>query len=496
MVLAVTTGHEATADVAFEVMRSGGNAFDAAIAAFAASFVAEPCMCSPGGGAIATIRTAEGKSFILDFFCQTPKKKPPIDQVDLKPIEVDFGTKTDVYYAGLGSVAVPGSVAGIFKMHEMFGYMPIRELFEPCIQFANKGIMVNEFQALDFFLLENILTMESRGKELFTPEGALKTTGENFKMPHLADFMEYLGREGSDAFYKGEVATRIISACEEYGGCLTADDLASYETNISQGIEFLHEGKKVITPGFPSMGGMILHYFMHHLSDMGHVDYLGEDHFKHLVNSCLRASSWLKGQYEEKAPFDSYQDVFNIYGNLGGTSHLCVMDRMGNAVSLSTTIGEGSGHFVKGTDIHLNNMLGETGLLPGELHSWPLDKRSISMMTPTIVLNEEDQLDIILGSGGAMRIPYMIGQVIHNLVHFRKSVYDAVSGPRVYFDGINIQVEPGHSKSFDEFQGLPVHHWDDSSLYFGGVHCITKEGNAFYGCGDERRDGAVRISVT
>ena len=148
----LSAGHEKTAAAAAEVLKIGGNAVDAAIAAFFTSFIAEPCMSSAGGGAFANV-FFEGKPRLYDFFCQTPRNKRPVSAVNFFPITVDFGDTTEEFHVGHGSVAVPGSIAGAFRLHRDFGSIPMRELVQPAMAFAKKwgwarAISVLRFQVI------------------------------------------------------------------------------------------------------------------------------------------------------------------------------------------------------------------------------------------------------------------------------------------------------------------------------------------------------------
>jgi gamma-glutamyltranspeptidase/glutathione hydrolase len=174
MSFAISAGHEKTAEAASEILKSGGNAYDAAIAAFFASCVAEPCMTGLGGGAFANVFTADGQSMIFDFFCQTPQVKKIAEAVDFYPITVNFGTTTEIFHVGKGSSGVPGAIAGVYALHEKFGSMPMRELVQPAIDLAKNGIVINDFQYFDFQLLESILKVDKQANSVFFDNVQLK----------------------------------------------------------------------------------------------------------------------------------------------------------------------------------------------------------------------------------------------------------------------------------------------------------------------------------
>ena len=175
---AIASGHIATTQAAEEVLRAGGNAVDAAIAAFTVAWVAEPCMASAGGGGFAITRVNGDPVLLFDFFCQTPRIKKPAEESDFFPIVVDFGATRETFHVGLGATAVPGAIAGVFALHERYGRMPIRELLQPAIEAAAHGVEINRFQYEGARLLESILRLHPRGRTLFLRNDRLAAVGE------------------------------------------------------------------------------------------------------------------------------------------------------------------------------------------------------------------------------------------------------------------------------------------------------------------------------
>ena len=143
----VAAGHAATAEAAYSILHEGGNAFDAAIAGFLAACVAEPVLSSLGGGGFMAVKPVGKDTEVFDFFTETPLKRPVRDDVDFRPIDVDFGTTVQEFHIGMGAVATPGAVAGIFDVHRALGRMPMSEIMEPAVKLAKSGIMMNAFQA-------------------------------------------------------------------------------------------------------------------------------------------------------------------------------------------------------------------------------------------------------------------------------------------------------------------------------------------------------------
>ncbi len=488
---AIAGGHERTAQAAQEILRAGGNAVDAAIAAFLMTWVAEPCMSSAGGGAFAMVCLNGKPPVLYDFFCQTPRHKRSLADIEFFPVTIDFGDEQEIFHVGKGASAVPGAVAGVFALHAHYGTIPLRELAQPAIEAAKEGVIVNDFQHFDFDLVSPILKLDKRGEEIFFPGGKVPAVGERVHLPQMADFLETLALEGADLFYKGEIAQQIVRDYESGGGFLTMADFVNYEVALRKPLHFSYHGKMVYTNPAPSIGGTIIALTMaqfgEQLTDSYH---LSADYVQHLHDVFDKVDRL------GKIPENLFGAVRNWQQKTwGSTTHFNVADKHGNAVSLSATIGEGCGYFVPGTDILMNNTLGEAVLLPHGFHSWGENVRLSSMMAPTIVLNEQHHPEIITGTGGASRIAFAISQVLHLLIDHHLPVHDAVNAPRVHLEHGVLHAEAG-------FDAVPntgqlrhkLKHWLQRSLFFGGVHTLQRTGDHWTAAGDDRRDGFASVT--
>lgn len=496
---AIAAGHDITADAAELILREGGNAFDAAIAAFMAAWVVEPCMASAGGGGFATALTAQGKSIVFDFFCQTPIYKRAVSSIDFYPVFVDFGDYQEPFHIGLGSIGVPGSVAGIFDIHQRLGSIPLKELIIPAVEAARNGVRINDFQHMDFVLLADILKISEHSRSIFyTKEGVLKKIGDTTYMPQLADFMEYMAADGRAAFYESEIAQKIVKDQQEKGGFLTMKDFENYQVHLRQPLSFNFLGNEILTNPLPSTGGATIALMLKELQQHSPIPHhLGKAYIELLRNVFEKIDGI------PKSPEALYQALYgtkplvntaNFSSKRGSTTHFSIADAVGNAISLTTSNGEGSGYFANNTDIQLNNMLGEAALLPNGFHSWLPDTRLSSMMSPTIVLNAKKQLLAILGSGGASRIPSAITQVLYKLLSGRLTLDEAVNTARIHVEHNTLNIESGFKDSLLQ-SSIPqkINQWRDYSLFFGGVHSIFKENQSYVAVGDHRRDGVVRV---
>ncbi|MFK7948076.1 MAG: gamma-glutamyltransferase [Saprospiraceae bacterium] len=343
----ISAGHEKTAEAASEILKIGGNAVDATIAAFFASFVAEPCMSSAAGGAFANV-LFEGQTRLYDFFCQTPRYKRPISEVNFFPITVDFGDATEDFYVGHGSVAVPGAIAGAFALHRDFGSIPMRELIQPAMEYAKNGIDLVPFQALDLKLLEPIFRVSPLSKSIFfNDKNEIKKTGSLHHVPKIADFLDFISREGEQAFYLGEVARKIVETQQAKGGYLTREDFEKYQVIVRQPLSFLYNHHQILTNPLPSTGGSLIALMMMNLEKTTE-NHLSKEYILNLHQMLEKVADFGKLPHElAKALTENLKKHTSKHGS---TTHFNVVDKDGNAVSLTSTNGEGFSTFFKTSD--------------------------------------------------------------------------------------------------------------------------------------------------
>ena len=439
-------------------------------------------MSSAGGGAFMITKPANGMSMVFDSFCQTPFSKLAAGEMDFFPITVDFGTATEDFYVGMGAVATPGAIAGIFKLHETYCTIPIRELAEPAIDLAKNGSLVDPFQQYDFELLEPILSLDKENPLWL--DGKLPVQGDLVKMPDMADFMDYLVREGEDEFYRGEIAKEIVKLSEGRGGNLQRQDLEQYKVHVRKPLAYHWGESKVETNPLPGLGGAMIVAGLHRLLEMG-MDHLLEglvyldnlDRRPEVLAAVVRSIAGAEGALPGTT-------------KKGGTTHFSIVDEHGNGIGVSSSNGEGCGTFIPGTNIQLNNMLGELALLPGGLHSWRENERLGSMMAPTI-LSEKQGTYSVLGSGGAGRIPGAILQVIRRLIMNEGDLKFAVEQSRAHVHNGLANLEPDDWPARMPDGITDVLNWDERSMFFGGVHAVQYSPSRLSAAADKRRYGVT-----
>jgi gamma-glutamyltranspeptidase/glutathione hydrolase len=495
----VAAGHPETTAAACAVLRAGGNAFDAAVAAGFAATVAEPALASLGGGGFLLARTALGRAVLFDFFVDTPGQglQPSLLEPHFHPVTVRFPGSEQLFNVGMGSVAVPGVLRGYLHIHRRLGRLPLREVLAPAIDLARKGVLINRAQAYFLDLLVPILTLTATGRALFEPDGRYQVEGNRFCNPELAAFLESLvDDDGERAFYEGELAQRIAADMREGGGLLTIADLVSYRVIEREPLPVDVRGLRLLTNPPPSFGGSLIALLLRLLEARAPADlrFGSPAHLALLVAAMEEADRRRAEGY--LSPIDLgrpglSESLERVRSASGGTTHVSVCDAEGNAASMTTSNGEGSGYFVPGTGVMLNNMMGEDDLHPEGFHVSPPGMRVASMMAPSLLLDGE-QLRLVLGSGGSKRIRTAMAQVISNLVDFGMAPRAAVEAPRLHWDGACVQVEPGFAETALAALATrwPVNCWSTQDVYFGGVNAVAPAGE---GAGDPRRGGCAAV---
>jgi gamma-glutamyltranspeptidase / glutathione hydrolase len=515
---AVAAGHAVTMEAGCEVLAAGGNAYDAAIAAFFTSCVAEPVLSSLGGGGFLLSQTAAGQHQLFDFFVQTPCCKQSFETIDFKPIWADFGATRQEFHIGLGAIATPGAVKGMFEVHREFGSIPMTELVQPAIAAARTGIRLNALQAYIFRIVSPILSASDEVASAFSgnDSGNLIGEGELFRMPELADTLEMLAAEGDALFYQGEMGQLIATQCSDGGGHLRRNDLESYQVIRQHPLQINYRDSQIVTNPPPSSGGILIAFALRLWQQVcdssvapDSIKYGSLAHLQ-LLTQVMAMSNQARIEahiddtighpsvdvlLDEKL-LDRYRD--SIIGRSKahrGTTHISVIDRWKNVATLTVSNGEGCGRMVPGTGIMLNNMLGEEDLNPHGFQQWQENQRMTSMMAPSVI-NQIGGGIVALGSGGSNRIRSAILQTIINLTDFDKSLHDAVCLPRVHFENDLLNVEKGFSNEVlsSMFEQYSQHKcWDALNLFFGGVHSVQYRDGLFGGVGDPRRGGVCRV---
>ncbi len=512
---AVACGHPATAAAADEILAEGGNAFDAVLAAFCAACAAEPVLASLGGGGFLLAQPANREPLLYDFFVQTPKRRPDPGALDFYPILADFGTATQEFHIGVGAMAVPGAIKGLFAIHDDLSSLPMTRIVEPAIRMAREGVELRPIDGYLFDVVSPILKATPEARSLFlNDDGRLFAPGERLYQPLLADSLEALASEGARLFYEGDFAQRLVRLCRESGGLLGEADLAEYQVQRRKPFVCNYRGHRVMTNPPPSCGGILIAFALALLAETAPAqDGPGtvEDlrllaRVMDLTNKARIEARLAEGaeiaaeRLFDPALLQRYQDEVSSHAGFSrGTTHISVVDGDGNLAAMSLSNGEGCGTLLPGCGIMLNNMLGEEDLNHGGFHRWPEDSRLSSMMAPSLATSAEGTL-FAIGSGGSNRIRTAVLQVLLNLLDHRMEMAAATEAPRLHVEGEIANLEGGLPEAAEAAlsqQGYRTIAWPRHNPSFGGVHGVALSAQgALSAAGDPRRGGAALVRAT
>ena len=503
----VAAGHPLTAGAAAEVLRDGGNAVDAAVAAVLMSFVAESPLTGPGAGGFMLVHTEAGHDHLLDFFVAAPGRGLSDPRpAELQPAEIHFSDDAvQLFHIGASSCGAYGTSLGLAEALRRFGTAPLAALTETPARDARAGIEVSPMQAFLFRVLEPILTHTAEGRAIYAPEGRLLRAGERIRLPDLGGLLERLGAEGPSFLYRGDVAAAASDWVLERGGLLTREDLAHYGVEERVPARARYRGRDVLTNPPPSSGGILIAYALDLLERLPRPQTRREA-VRSLVGVMERTNRERTGEFVSQLHSEGYLErllakeamesaATEVRGRLGSTTHIAVLDDHGACASVTCSNGSCSGVVVPGTGLHLNNMLGEEDLNPlGHRHE--PGRRIPSMMAPTVVLRG-GRPELALGSAGSNRIRSAILQTIIGVVDDGLSAEEAVERDRLHFESGLVEAEPGvDSEGLDDLrrQGLAVQHWRERNLFFGGVQAVARDdAGRLSGSGDPRRGGVALL---
>ncbi len=474
----VVSAREEASKIGVEILKKGGNAFDAMMATELALAVSYPSAGNIGGGGFMVYRKSNGKTGALDY-----RERAPINSTHNMYLDKNNNIIDGLSMIGGLSVGVPGTIAGIFEAHEKYGTLNIEEIISPVIDLAKNGIIVTENQKNRINENRKYFELVNKSQILFDDNFKKNDTIKNLK---LAATLERIMKNGKDEFYKGETAVKLVKFINENGGIITMEDLKIYEPVWRDPVIFNYDGLKIISMSPPSSGGICINQIMkmiepYDLNSYGHnsTDYikllveaerrsfadrshfLGDPDFVSIPTSKLTNEDYLNNRMSDfsfKKPTNS-NDIgygsIDIYES-NETTHYSIVDQFGNAVAVTTTLNGtfGSKLFSNELGFFLNNEMDDFsskpgypnmyGLIGGEANKIEPMKRMLSSMTPTIVEKEGD-LFMTLGTPGGSTIITSVVQTILNVHEFDMTMQEAVNSARFHHqwkpDSIRIEFD-------------------------------------------------------
>ncbi|GIE96177.1 gamma-glutamyltransferase [Paractinoplanes rishiriensis] len=451
----VSASHPATARAGLQVLRDGGTAGDAAVAAVLACCVAETIFTGLGGGGFATyFDAATGEVTCLDFFTAVPGLDDDCRAGPMIAVDVFFGGLPQVYSIGGASVGVPGVPAGCGEVHRRWGRLPWAEVVSPAISLAKTGVPTPEAHARTLDACAPALAW-GEGAAVYTPNGRRLAGGDLLFHPGLATALDALALNGPSIFYTGDFAPIVVDTVRRAGGVLGPRDLAEYrvlETPVDHA----------------ELGGYRVRA-------------------RHDLNRTVDTIGGLPADLTRPHRAPGVAAALRDQGRqrIGDTTNISVVDPDGNACVITTTLGLGSGVWLPGLGINLNSMLGEGELITDDMRP---GRRMSSNMCPLVVIDPDGRLAVAAGSAGASRIRTALIDTLLGVLIDGLDMTEAIARPRFHVVDDTVHAEFGYPRAelaaLDQ-AGWRIKQWPDLNHYFGGVTAVGQAGAA----GDPRRAG-------
>ncbi len=456
------------ADVGVTILRSGGNAVDAAVAVGFALAVTHPFAGNIGGGGFMLIRLADGRTTFIDFREKAPGKATHDMYLDAS------GNVTRDSLVGWRAVGVPGTVRGLELALKKYGSKSWSELLQPAIHLASAGFPISYSQMRSFHYAADMLSQFPDSKRIFLKDGNFYDWNENFQQPELARTLERIAHNGAKEFYEGETARILASQMEKNGGLITLEDLREYQSVERKPLEGDYKGYHIITSPPPSSGGVGILQMLAMLDGTGYEkskagsatadhylaevmrrfyadrnQYLGDPDFVKDPITALLDPAYIRARRDSidpalATPSDRINPGLPVTAAEGSeTTHYSIADEQGNVVAVTYTLnaGYGSGVTVPGAGFLLNDEMDDFaakpgspnlfGLVQGEANSIAPGRRPLSSMVPTIVLKDGKPF-LVLGAPGGSRIITAVLQVLLNVIDFGMNIQEAIDFPRVH----------------------------------------------------------------
>jgi len=485
----VVSAREEASKIGSDIMKNGGNAFDAMVGTELALAVAFPFAGNIGGGGFMVYRKANGEVGSLDYREKAPLAATKDMFLDSEG-NVIKGKSTQTALA----IGVPGTIAGVFAVHKKYGTMPISKILEPVIALAERGVIVTKKQEKslkDYH--ESIVKINGEN----SPASKTYKESDTIKYPALAKTLRRIQKKGRNEFYKGETAKILVQYLKEKGGIITLQDLSKYEAKWRKPLQFTYKGLKITSMSPPSSGGICLAQILkmlepYDLAKMGHNSpdaiqviveaerrayadrsyFLGDPDFVKIPMKELLDTNYLR---ERMASFNPEKATLSAeikegkvnYAESTETTHYSIVDQFGNAIAATTTLNDGYGskYYCDELGFFLNNEMDDFSAKPGspnmfglvgnEANSIAPQKRMLSSMTPTIV-EKDGKLFMVVGTPGGSTIITSVLQTILNVYEYKLSMQEAVNAPRFHHqwlpDLITFEPNTFETKTIDKLK--------------------------------------------
>ena len=527
----VVSQNQSSSDIGVEILNMGGNAIDAAVAVGFSLAITLPRAGNIGGGGFMLVYlNDEKKTIAVDFRSAAPKNLSKNDFLFLK-------NNYDQRRYGYKASGVPGTVAGLLQTHDRYGKLPLKKILQPVIKQAQKGIQVS-YDLNQAIGSADQISLNNESKNIYYQNNRPIKEHLLMKRPDLAWTLREIARNGEEAFYTGSIAKKIVQAMQENGGYISAKDLQEYKPRFAEPIQTTYRNHMVLAHPPPAGGAAVLleglnilenfstdeigpnsASFLHLFAEAlqrGHMDrsrYMGDPQFYDVpikkIISKKRANSLAKTINFEKATPPSTLNPDSLFHEGENTTHYSIIDKHGNVVSNTYTLGYsfGSGVTIPGTGILMDNQMNNFAYQYGDPevidrsasigNRFEPGKRPMSTMTPIIIFDENNELKLITGSPGGALIPAAVLRVVTGVIDFNLNLGEATMLPRLHKDWPykNLRLEKGFSQ--DTLQILESYgHELEESKTMGSTQSILISSKGKEGFADLRRPNAgVAIQI-
>jgi len=525
----VVSASDLASMVGVSILEKGGNAIDAAVAVGFTLAVTYPQAGNLGGGGFMVIRLENGNGTTIDYREKAPSSAYREMYLDEKG-EYDPSKSTQ----GWSSSGVPGSVAGLLYALDNYGTMELKEVIEPAIELAESGFPMEYRFANTLNSYKHIFSQNEATKKIFTSSFGKFIAGDLFVQTDLAYTLKVISEFGKEGFYDGPIAKLIAQQSSSNGGYISLEDLSNYEPQERDPVYGKYRGFKIISMGPPSSGGIALIETLNALENFNiekshwgsskniHnvveiLKYVYADRSKHLGDEDFYSvpTEWLLSKERGKQISSSISqyakpsiEIFpgtQIIEESDETTHYNVMDNKGNIVSTTTTLNSTFGNkiVVDGAGFLLNNEMddfsakpgtpNQFGLLGGKANAIEPNKRMLSAMTPTIVIDENEDTFIAVGSPGGSTIITVVLQVILNVIDYNMDIQTAIDMPRFHHQWMPDQIDYEPFGMSDDVKDnlINVGHKLGRQRFLGRAEGIIfdSRNNIFWGASDPRGYG-------
>ena len=473
----VVSAREEASKIGTDILKKGGNAFDAMVATELALAVAYPYAGNIGGGGFMVYRKSDGEIGALDY-----REKAPLAASKDMYLDADRNVIKGKSTLGSMAVGIPGTVAGVFEAHRKFGSLPMKAILQPVITLAKRGVIVTKKQAKRIKRYQAQFLSANKNAILFNKNWK---ENDSIKYNALAATLTRIQKNGRDEFYKGETAKKLAAFIQANGGIMTLEDLAKYEAKWRTPITFKYDNLKVISMSPPSSGGICLAQIMngiepYDLDKYGHNSvkaiqviteaerrayadrsfFLGDPDFVKIPVETLISKSYINGRMDDFSFDKATKSSAVSHGSItmvesDETTHYSIIDQFGNAISATTTINAGYGSKLYSSELgfFLNNEMNDFsskagvpnmfGLIGAKANEIAPEKRMLSSMTPTIV-EKNGKLWMVVGTPGGSTIITSVLQTILNVHEFGFGMQEAINQPRFHHQWLPdvIMMEP------------------------------------------------------